>query len=202
MFTGIVQDYLPVKTIDHKPSLLTFSVELTPVLLENLQIGASVAIDGVCLTVTAIDGNEVFFHAMMETLRLTTLQYLAPHKKVNIERSSRIGDEMGGHRVSGHVSNMAQIVAVHEPTNNRVLTLEVPKDFMKYVIQKGFIALDGCSLTVGDVDRNICTFDVWLIPETMARTGFGVKGVGDYVNIEFDPTTQVIVDTVERIMKE
>lgn len=202
MFTGIVQDYLPIKTLDHKQSFLTFSVEFSPRLLENLQIGASVAIDGICLTVSSIVGNQVFFHAMMETLRLTTLQYLALEKKVNIERSSRVGDEVGGHRVSGHVSNMAQIIAVHEPANNRVLTLEVPKEFMKYVIQKGFIALDGCSLTVGNVDRNISTFEVWLIPETMSRTGFGVKGVGDYVNIEFDPTTQVIVDTVERIMKE
>lgn len=202
MFTGIVQAYLPIKTAELKPSFLTFSVEFTPDLVKGLEIGASVAVDGVCLTVSVIEGTKVFFHAMMETLRLTTLQYISVGKKVNIERSSRIGDEMGGHRVSGHVSNMAQIIEVQEPVNNRVLTLEVPKDFMKYVIQKGFIALDGCSLTVVNADRNLSTFEVWLIPETMARTGFGVKGVGDYVNIEFDPTTQVIVDTVERIMKE
>lgn len=202
MFTGIVQAYLPVKTVDLKPSLLTFSLDANSEFVKGLEIGASVAIDGVCLTVVRVDGTEIFFHAMMETLRLTTLQYIVAGKKVNVERSSRIGDEMGGHRVSGHVSNMAQIIAVHEPVNNRVLTIEVPRDFMKYVVLKGFIALDGCSLTVGTLDRNACTFDVWLIPETMARTGFGVKGVGDFVNIEFDPTTQVIVDTVERIMKE
>ena len=202
MFTGIVQAYLPVKQVDHKPGFLTFSVEFTPALVEGLQVGASVAVDGICLTAIAIENNEVFFHAMMETLRLTTLQYVAGGRKVNVERSSRIGDEMGGHRVSGHVSTMAQIVTVQEPQNNRVLTLEVPREAMKYIIQKGFIALDGCSLTVGNVDRHIGQFDVWLIPETMQRTGFGVKAVGDYINVEFDPTTQVIVDTVERIMKE
>lgn len=202
MFTGIVQAYVPVKKVELKPSLLIFSIDCGLDLVKGLEVGASIAIDGVCLTVVSVDGSEVLFHAMMETLRLTTLQYLTPGKKVNMERSSRIGDEVGGHRVSGHVSNMAQIIAVQEPVNNRVLTIEVPRDFMKYVIQKGFIALDGCSLTVGSVDRNACTFDVWLIPETMARTGFGVKGIGDFVNIEFDPTTQVIVDTVERIMKE
>ncbi len=202
MFTGIVQAYVPVKKLELKPSLLTFSIDCSLDLVKGLEIGASIAIDGVCLTVVNVEGTEVVFHAMMETLRLTTLQYLLAGKKVNIERSSRIGDEMGGHRVSGHVSNMAQIIAVQEPVNNRVLTIEVPRDFMKYVILKGFIALDACSLSVGTVDRNACTFDVWLIPETMARTGFGVKGIGDFVNIEFDPTTQVIVDTVERIMKE
>jgi len=202
MFTGIVQAYLPVKQVDLKPGFLTFSVEFTPALLEGLQIGASVSIDGICLTVVTIEKNEVFFNAMMETLRLTTLQYVASGRRVNVERSSRIGDEVGGHRVSGHISTMAQIVAVHEPKNNRVLTLEAPRDAMKYIINKGFIALDGCSLTVGNVDRSIGHFDVWLIPETMQRTGFGIKGVGDYVNVEFDPTTQVIVDTVERIMKE
>ena len=202
MFTGIVQAYLPVKTIDHKPSFLTFSVEFTPQRVKDLQIGASVSIDGICLTVSVIQDTEVFFHAMLETLRLTTLQYLEVGKKVNVERSSRIGDEIGGHRVYGHVSGMGHIVAVHEPTNNRVLTIEVPQGMMKYVIQKGFIALDGCSLTVGEVERNIGTFTVWLIPETMNRTSFGIKGIGDYVNIEFDPTTQVIVDTVQRIMSE
>jgi len=202
MFTGIVQAYLLVKQVDLKSGFLTFSVEFPPDLREGLQIGASVSVDGICLTVIAVENDEVFFNAMMETLRLTTLQYIAVGKRVNVERSSRIGDEMGGHRVSGHVSTMAQIVMVHEPQNNRVLTLEVPREAMKYIIQKGFVALDGCSLTIGNVDRHIGRFDVWLIPETMQRTGFGIKAIGDYINVEFDPTTQVIVDTVERIMKE
>ncbi len=202
MFTGIVQAYLPIKKIEHQTGLMSFAVEFPLDLLVDLKIGASVALDGVCLTVVRIDGHDVSFDAMMETLRLTTLQYLKEGQKINVERSARLSDEVGGHRVSGHVSTLAEIVSVQEPENNKVVTFEVSPDELKYIFQKGFIALDGCSLTVTNVDAKKGTFDVWLIPETLARTGFGKKTVGDKVNVEFDPTTQVIVDTVERIMKQ
>lgn len=202
MFTGIVQAYLPIKKIEHQTGLMSFAVEFPSDLLIDLKIGASVALDGVCLTVVRIDGHEVSFDAMMETLRLTTLQYLKEGQKINVERSARLSDEVGGHRVSGHVSTVASIIAVQEPENNKVVTFQVSSDDLKYIFQKGFIALDGCSLTVTNVDAEKGTFDVWLIPETLARTGFGKKTVGDKVNVEFDPTTQVIVDTVERMMKQ
>lgn len=202
MFTGIVQAYLPIKKIEHQTGLMSFAVEFPSDLLIDLKIGASVALDGVCLTVVRIDGHEVSFDAMMETLRLTTLQYLKEGQKINIERSARVSDEIGGHRVSGHVSTMAKIVASSTPENNKVLTFEVSKGALKYIVEKGFIALDGCSLTLTNVNTEKNTFDIWFIPETLTRTGFGIKTIGDMVNLEFDPTTQVIVDTVERIMKQ
>lgn len=202
MFTGIVQEYLPIRIAEKKSGLVTFAVQFTPELLLDLKLGASVALDGVCLTVVKIQNQEVFFDAMIETLRLTTLQYIQNEQKINVERSARLSDEVGGHRVSGHVSGMAKIVSAATPENNKVLTFEVNTDALKYIVEKGFIALDGCSLTVTNVNRQKNTFDIWFIPETLTRTGFGNKGVGDNVNLEFDPTTQVIVDTVERIMKQ
>lgn len=202
MFTGIVQGNQPIVSLEKKIGLYTLSIEMTEELVEGLQIGGSVAVDGVCLTVVTIDGLIVTFHAMMETLRLTTLQFLEVGKKVNIERSSRVGDEVGGHRLSGHVHGMAEIIRMDEPENNKSMTFQVPRDWMKYIVQKGFIALDGCSLTVVNPDRHEGTFDVWFIPETLSRTGFGTKAIGDCVNLEFDPNTQIIVETIERIMRE
>lgn len=202
MFTGIVQAYLPIRIAEKKSGLVTFVVEFTPEFLVDLKLGASVSLDGVCLTVVKIEGQKVFFDAMMETLRLTTLQYLQDGQKINVERSARLSDEIGGHRVSGHVSGMAKIVACSQPENNKVLTFEVENGALKYIVEKGFIALDGCSLTVTNVNTEKNTFDIWFIPETLARTGFGHKGIADMVNLEFDPTTQVIVDTIERIMQQ
>lgn len=202
MFTGIVQANQPIVLLEKKTGLYTLSVQLTEDLVEGLQTGGSVSVDGVCLTVVSIDGLLVTFNAMMETLRLTTLQFLEVGKKVNIERSSRVGDEVGGHRLSGHVHGMAEIVKVDQPENNKSMTFQVPREWMKYIVQKGFIALDGCSLTVVNPDRHSGTFEVWFIPETLSRTGFGSKQVGDFVNLEFDPNTQIIVETVERIMRE
>jgi riboflavin synthase len=110
-----------------------------------------------------------------------------------------VGDEIGGHNVSGHVHCTAKIVEVHETDNNKRVTFELPDDkWMKYVLPKGFISVDGCSLTVGEVDGR--RFNVYLIPETLRVTVFGFKGVGDPVNIEVEAQTQAIVDTVERVV--
>jgi riboflavin synthase len=121
--------------------------------------------------------------------------------KVNFERSARVGDEIGGHNVSGHVHCTASIVEVRETENNKRLTIELPDDkWMKYVLPKGFISVDGCSLTVGEVEGR--QFSVYLIPETLRVTVFGFKGVGDKVNIEIEAQTQAIVDTVERVVAQ
>lgn len=121
--------------------------------------------------------------------------------QVNFERSARVGDEIGGHNVSGHVHCTAGIVEVQETENNKRLTFEIPDDkWMKYVLPKGFISVDGCSLTVGEVEGR--RFSVYLIPETLRVTVFGFKGVGDKVNIEIEAQTQAIVDTVERVVAQ
>lgn len=112
-----------------------------------------------------------------------------------------MGDEIGGHNVSGHVHCTAQIVEIQESDNNKRVSFELPDDkWMKYVLPKGFISVDGCSLTVGEVQGR--RFSVYLIPETLRVTVFGFKGVGDSVNIEIEAQTQAIVDTVERVVKQ
>jgi riboflavin synthase len=149
-----------------------------------------------------IDSETVAFDIMEETLCKTTIGQLKPGSRANIERSFQVGTEIGGHLVSGHVTGTAEIVKVENPENNQVVTLQVPHEIMAYIFPKGFVALDGASLTVVGVDKASNTFTVWLIPETLRRTTFGWKREGDLVNLEIDSRTQAIVDTVKELMKE
>ncbi|HBC3495724.1 TPA: riboflavin synthase subunit alpha [Vibrio parahaemolyticus] len=198
MFTGIVQGTAKVVQIDKKERFQTHVIELDGALIEGLEIGASVAHNGCCLTVTNIDGNRVSFDLMQATLALTNLGLLEEGSAVNVERAAKFGDEIGGHSMSGHISLMANIVDVIDAPNNRTIWFELPQESMKYVLAKGYIGIDGCSLTIGEVEAN--RFSVHLIPETLQRTLFGSRQVGDKVNIEFDLQTQAIVDTVERVL--
>ncbi len=202
MFTGIVKGLGTVVSGHARPGLASFVVELPAGYADGLRIGASVAIDGVCLTAAGIDGDKVSFDAMQETLERTTVGSLVVGSRVNVERSYRVGDEVGGHVVSGHVTGTAEIVAVDAPENNHVITFRAPKEWMKYILPKGFVALDGCSLTVVDVHRADATFTVWLIPETLKITTFGFKKSGDKANLEIDSKTQAIVDTVEAYLSK
>ena len=198
MFTGIVQGMATLVAINKKDMFQTHTIELTDEMVEGLAIGASVAHNGCCLTVTEISGNQISFDLMQATLRLTNLGALNVGDKVNVERAAKFGDEIGGHSMSGHISLMAKLVEVIKTENNRTLWFELPETLMKYVLSKGYIGVDGCSLTIGEVEEN--RFSVHLIPETLNRTLFGGREVGDQVNIEFDPQTQAIVDTVERVL--
>ena len=202
MFTGIIKGKFPVVSITDRKGLRSFSVSLSPELVEGLSVGASVAIDGVCFTVTQIEDVRVSFDAMEETLKKTTIGSLKDGDNVNFERSARVGDEIGGHVMSGHVSTMAEIVAVNQSENNKAVTFKVNPKWMRFIFSKGFISLDGASLTVVDADKTNGTFQVWFIPETLRITKFGEKGIGDRVNLEIDPQTQVIVETVENILKK
>ncbi|MEK7532799.1 MAG: riboflavin synthase, partial [Patescibacteria group bacterium] len=121
--------------------------------------------------------------------------------RVNIERSASLGDEIGGHLLSGHIMGTAEITDIDHSDNNHRVTFRAPREWMKYIFSKGFIALDGCSLTIVEVDKTASTFTVWLIPETLRVTTFGFKKVGDKVNVEIDSRTQTIVDTVQALMK-
>jgi riboflavin synthase len=201
MFTGIVQGVFPVRRITRGTNALSYSVELPDELRVDLRRGASVAVDGVCQTVAGIDGPLVHFDANDETLRITTLGSLADGSLAHIERSARQGDENGGHVLSGHVDATAEIVGVEPSPGNLALAIRVPPDLGKYVFNKGFIALQGASLTVNGWDEEALTFRVNLIPETIRLTTFGNKRVGDLVNVEIDRQTQVIVDTIDRAMR-
>jgi riboflavin synthase len=203
MFTGIVQAYVSVAAIVEKPGLITFSLIFPDELRVELQTGASVAVDGVCFTMVKVEHNQVFFDAMQETLQRTTIGLLKTGQFVNVERSFKIGDEVGGHLLSGHVHGTAEITSIDTSIpNNQVVTFKIPHHLTKYIFTKGFVALNGVSLTLVEVDKKNAAFTVYFIPETLKRTTFGSKQVGDRVNIEIDSQTQAIVETVERILAE
>lgn len=198
MFSGIVQGIGRIVDIKEQDKLRTFYVELPNEISQNIKIGASIANDGCCLTVTSHTDRVVTFDVMEETLSVTTLKYRKIGDEINIERSLKFGDEIGGHLMSGHISCLGEIIGIVKTDTNCKMTIQLPTEFMKYVLYKGFIGVDGASLTVGDVTEN--RFNLHLIPETLAITTLKNKVVGDKVNIEIDSQTQSIVDTVERVL--
>ena len=201
MFSGIVQTTTQVTHVLDQPNLKSFSVHLDDEMKNALEIGASVAIDGVCMTVVKIEGDDIYFDAVQETLDKTTIGNLTEGQQVNVERSVKVGDEIGGHHVSGHVHGKATIVHIDEALdNNFTVSLQIPAHLAKYTFEKGFVALNGASLTIVDVDRDKNILRVSLIPETLRQTTFVNKNVNDEVNIEIEQQTQTIVDTVEKTL--
>ncbi len=201
MFTGIVQGTAEVLAIEEKPNFRTHIVRLPAELLPGLELGASVSHNGCCLTVTEVQGDRVSFDLVKETLRITNLGDLNVGDTINVERAAKFSDEIGGHLMSGHIMTTAEISKIITSENNREIWFK-PQDAqqMKYILHKGFIGINGISLTVGEVSKT--KFCVHLIPETLARTTLGAKRLGDRVNIEIDPHTQAIVETVERVLAQ
>jgi len=199
LFTGIVQGKGRISKVNQKAGFSSIEIEFPDQKIRGAQVGASVAINGTCLTVTNVEGDVGHFDIIAETLRATNLGGLKQDSEINFERSAKVGDEIGGHNVSGHVHTTAEVIGIEETENNKQITFKVPERWMKYILPKGFIAVDGISLTVGEVgDDRFC---VYLIPETLRATTLGAKAKGDFVNIEIDSQTQAIVDTVEQIME-
>ncbi len=153
--------------------------------------------NGACLTVTRCEDDRAHFDVMMETLRVTNLGDLADGALVNVERAARIGDDIGGHLMSGHVHGTVAVQSIEYPENNRIIWFERPAPWASYLFTKGYIGLNGCSLTLGEVEPE--RFNVYLIPETLNVTNFGSLAVGERVNLEIDPQTQVVVDTLHRM---
>jgi riboflavin synthase len=206
MFTGIVQGIARVRALTERPGLRTFTLGFPAGFCSGLAIGASVAVDGTCLTVTALHGSDAAdFDVMAQSLALTTLAGLREGSAVNVERAARDGAEIGGHPLSGHIDFMATLAQLRTPENNRVLRIAVPAPWMRYVFAKGYIAVNGASLTVAEAQRErdgSGCFEVWLIPETLRMTTFGDKAAGDALNIEIERSTQVFVDTVRDAIDE
>jgi len=198
MFTGIVQGRGEIVSIENGNEITTLLIRVPST--EGLTIGASISIDGVCLTATEFTEGIVSFDVIPETLERTTLCELEVGSIVNVERSLRYGDEVGGHLLSGHIIGRGIISKADDLGDGAQYTIMSPPDVRKYIVSKGYVGIDGISLTIGDVHDD--GFDLHLIPETLRLTTIGEKQVGDAVNLEIDSTTMMIVETVERMMKE
>ena len=199
MFTGIVQGMGRVVSVEQPAAdFRTHTVELPGDMAGGLQTGASVAHNGCCLTVTETDGRTARFDLMAETLDKTNLGRLKAGDLVNLERAARFGDEIGGHLMSGHITATTEILRIERTEHNTTMHFALPAALKPYILPKGFVGLDGCSLTIGNVGED--SFCVHLIPETLRRTLFGTRQAGDTVNLEIDPQTQAVVDTVGRIL--
>ena len=201
MFTGIVQAVCGVARMEVDAGIATLDVDLGE-LAEGLRLGASVAINGTCLTVVAVDGGVVRFEVISDTRERTNLGELTAGDRVNVERSFRIGDEVGGHILSGHTATVATVTAIEASAGQKRVTLAVPREWTRYLMAKGFVALNGASLTIQQLDRERGTLVVSLIPETLARTTFGRIAVGCRINLEVDAQTQAVVDTVRALLPE
>ncbi|SEL62776.1 riboflavin synthase alpha chain [Roseateles sp. YR242] len=206
MFTGIVQGIASVQRITDKEGLRSFTLDFPEGFCEGLEIGASVACDGVCLTVTELKSStQADFDVMQQSLNLTTLGQLQAGSHLNVERAAKEGAEIGGHPLSGHVDFMATIAEIRQPANNHVIRIAVPAPWMRYIFAKGYVAVNGASLTVSEAHRaadGSGWFEVWLIPETLRMTTFAEKGVGASLHIEIERQTQVLVDTIRDAVAE
>lgn len=200
MFTGIVQDLVTVQTVVDQGDLTRIGLDLGS-MAHNLETGASVAVNGCCLTVTRVEQGVAYFDVIMETLHTTSLSQIRSGDYVNVERSFHVGDEIGGHIVSGHITTTADVVERRVEGNDNVLSFSMSEQWMKYVFHKGFVALDGASLTISSVDREANQFEVSLIPETLERTTLGRVMPGERVNVEVDAQTLTTVETVERLFR-
>ncbi|AFP85717.1 riboflavin synthase alpha chain [secondary endosymbiont of Heteropsylla cubana] len=201
MFTGIIQGIVPIIKIEEKKHFRTHYICLPKPLLGDVAVGASMAHNGCCLTVTSVVNDLLSFDIIKETLNLTNLGELIVGDEINLERAPTLQTEIGGHLMSGHIICTAVITKIVDSENNRQIWFRLSKlDIMKFILYKGYIGIDGISLTVGEVVGN--QFCAHLIPETLIRTTLGKKRIGDYVNIEIDSQIQAIVQTVERILAD
>ena len=194
MFTGLVEDTGIVTVADRDPSALVLAVRPQRIALAELVVGESICHDGTCLTVTEIgrDGYRVLAGA--ETLARTTLGALAVGKRVNLERALRVGDRLGGHWVTGHIDGTGELVATSDLGSNLVLRFRAAPALLRYVVEKGSIAVAGVSLTVNTVDAD--GFSVAIIPHTRAHTNLGELAVAERVNLEVD----ILAKHVEKLV--
>ncbi|MDF2522461.1 MAG: riboflavin synthase, alpha subunit [Clostridiales bacterium] len=183
MFTGIIEEMGKVKGIIRSINSIKLSIECRTI-LKDMKLGDSIAVNGICLTATDFGDSWFTADVMPETMRRTNLDKLKPSGYVNLERALSVSDRLGGHIVSGHIDGIGTIIEKKEEDNAVWLTIEAPQEILKYIVQKGSVALDGTSLTVAYIDNR--SFKISLIPLTRGVTVLGIKEVGDKLNIECD----------------
>ncbi len=203
MFTGIVQGIAEISSAKDSGGIRTFEIAFPDGFCDGLEIGASVSVDGVCLTVTTlIADNRASFDVMQQSLNVTTLGDFYAGARTNVERAAKDGAEIGGHPLSGHIDFRATIIDIKRMEDNFQMRIGVDPEWLKYIFPKGYIAINGASLTIAEVNKSEAWFEVWLIPETLRMTTFGEKQIGARLNIEIERETQVFVDTIRETLEE
>ena len=198
MFTGIVQDVGQIVTLERRGGDVRLSIATGKLDLGDVKLGDSIATNGVCLTAVVLPGDGFVADVSTETLTRSTLKTLKVGDRVNLEKALTPQSRLGGHIVSGHVDGIGEVVGRDVSARAVLFRIKAPDELAKYIAEKGSITTDGISLTVGEVRAS--EFCVNLIPETLARTNLGWVKAGWQTNIEIDPQTQAIVDTVERVL--
>ncbi|WP_133501244.1 riboflavin synthase [Cognatilysobacter terrigena] len=194
MFTGIIEGVGAIASVEPRGGDVRLRIATGTLPFDDVRLGESIAVNGVCLTVVAFDAASFEADASTETLSLTTLGRLGAGAPVNLERAMRPNDRLGGHLVSGHVDGVGAVVSVHNDARAERWRFSAPKALLRYIAKKGSICVDGVSLTVNDVDAD--GFDVALVPHTVAHTVFASTRVGDTVNLEID----LVARYVERLL--
>ena len=195
MFTGLIGELGSIAAIEKGESSAVFTIN-APKLIAEIAVGDSVAVNGACLTATAISGTTFTADVMIQTLSLTSLSQLSVASPVNLELAAQLNARMGGHMVQGHVDGVASVVGLTPGDKWAQFDITVPSHLSKYIVNQGSICLDGVSLTVGGIDDASNVVTVWLIPETLEATNLSGKKAGDLVNVEVD----VLAKYVERLL--
>ena len=195
MFTGLIAELGTITAIDKGESSAVFTIA-APVLISQIALGDSVAVNGVCLTATSIAGDTFTADVMVQTLAVTSLSQLTVGSPVNLELAALLNTRMGGHMVQGHVDGVATVVGLTPGEKWAQFEITVPEKLAKYIVNQGSICLDGVSLTVGEINDSNNVVTVWLIPETLERTNLSSKQAGDLINVEVD----VLAKYVERLL--
>ncbi len=196
MFTGIIEGVGKLATVDTRGGDARLCIEAGSLPFDDVQLGESIAINGVCLTVVGFDATSFEADASNETLSLTTLGLLKPGAPVNLERAMRPTDRLGGHLVSGHVDGVGKVLGIAPDARAQRWRFAAPSALLRYIAKKGSICVDGVSLTVNEVDEQ--GFEVALIPHTVAHTAFAQTTIGDAVNLEID----LVARYVERLLSK
>ena len=195
MFTGLISHLGKVKNIELNGDSAKLIIQC-PEITSQIKVGDSVAVNGVCLTVTEFDAQSFVVDVMVQTLNLTSTGKLKEADQVNLELATKSSDRLGGHIVQGHVDGVGQVSAIAQEPKWQRMDIKLPKALMKYVVAQGSITVEGVSLTVGQLNDDADQVTVWLIPETLAKTNLSTKKVGDLLNIEVD----VLAKYVERLI--
>ena len=198
MFSGIVQEAGKVKDFLKQEDIYNISIDCSSKITSNLKKGASVSVDGVCLTVKDENPEILRFDLVEETIKRTNFQNIKIGDNVNLERSVKMGDEIGGHLVSGHIHGVSKVVSIEIRDQSWDVEISIEPFMQEYILHKGYVAINGCSLTVGEVSKE--SFLIHLIPETLSVTNLFQLEQDSTVNIELDQNTIIIADTVKKYL--